>query len=216
MPLTFLAKDSLIPSVLTLYPACRAVFDQYGGLRGADGPLGPTEPIAWFANQRGVSPAQLLTELEAAAQQSLALASDYNAFARSDEFRCTVEVFMRYGYGLPSVSASPPSENASSQLSSSVWEALSHCHESHYPQANIVELGLVESVRCDSTRGCCRITLALPQPNSSAETELVEQIRHEVGAVPTLHEVNVYIHPSRPWRMERAKPEVRQRLGLDW
>jgi hypothetical protein len=61
-------EDSLLPDVISEYPATRAVFDRYG-LRGC-GPTGPRETVGWFSGLHGVSLQGLLSELNDAALAS--------------------------------------------------------------------------------------------------------------------------------------------------
>jgi hypothetical protein len=59
--------DTLLPEIVSEYPATRAVFDRYG-LHGCGGPTGPHETVGWFARLHGVPVERLLDELNAAAQ----------------------------------------------------------------------------------------------------------------------------------------------------
>ena len=56
-----------LPEILSRYPSCRAVFDQYG-LTGCGGELGPQEPLWFFARAHRVDEARLIAELEEAAR----------------------------------------------------------------------------------------------------------------------------------------------------
>ena len=62
-----ITPDAMLPDILRAYPSTRSVFDRYG-LSGCGGRLGPVESVRFFARAHGVNEAQLLVELEAAAQ----------------------------------------------------------------------------------------------------------------------------------------------------
>lgn len=65
-----------LPDMVALYPATRAVLDQYG-LHGCGGPQGPREQIGWFARLHGVPIDQLLKELNQAAKQPGAAPAEF-------------------------------------------------------------------------------------------------------------------------------------------
>jgi hypothetical protein len=66
----FVTPEMLLPEVVAKYPATRKVFDKHG-LRGCGGPIGPREPVAWFARLHNVPLQQLLDELNEATRESL-------------------------------------------------------------------------------------------------------------------------------------------------
>ncbi|HZS50190.1 MAG TPA: NnrS family protein [Bryobacterales bacterium] len=57
-----------LPEILVKYPGCRQILDRYG-LLGCGGPYGPQEPLWFFARAHRIPEAQLLCELEQAAQR---------------------------------------------------------------------------------------------------------------------------------------------------
>ncbi|MGQ9463308.1 MAG: NnrS family protein [Candidatus Fervidibacter sp.] len=65
-----ITAETLLPEMVTQYPATRKVLDKYG-LKGCGGPTGPREPVAWFARLHNVPLQQLLDELNQAARESL-------------------------------------------------------------------------------------------------------------------------------------------------
>ncbi len=69
--------DSLLPDVVSRYPATRSVFDRYG-LQGCGGPMGPYEKVGWFAKLHGVSIDRLLAELNEAACKSAPAAAAFS------------------------------------------------------------------------------------------------------------------------------------------
>lgn len=82
---TFTA-ESLVPDVVSQYPATRAVFDRYG-LKGCGGPLGPYEQVGWFARLHGVSIDKLLAELNGAARASTAVAAEFSPSVADSIYR---------------------------------------------------------------------------------------------------------------------------------
>lgn len=63
-------RDMSLPEIMRRYPRCRLVFDRYG-LLGCGGPEGPHEQLWFFARAHRIPEAQLLRELEEAAQADL-------------------------------------------------------------------------------------------------------------------------------------------------
>src|SRR4030095_8846853 len=63
-----ISSASLVPNVVSQYPATRAVFNRYG-LHGCGGALGPREQVGWFARLHGVPVDTLLVELRKAATE---------------------------------------------------------------------------------------------------------------------------------------------------
>jgi len=64
-----ITREMELPDILERYPACREIFDRYG-LTGCGGPLGPREPVSFFARAHRVNEARLLAELNEAARNS--------------------------------------------------------------------------------------------------------------------------------------------------
>jgi hypothetical protein len=62
-----ITREMELPDILARYPACRRVLDRYG-LTGCGGPLGPREPVSFFARAHRVEESRLLTELNEAAR----------------------------------------------------------------------------------------------------------------------------------------------------
>ncbi|HYM12756.1 MAG TPA: DUF1858 domain-containing protein [Bryobacterales bacterium] len=60
-------RDMILPEIIRRFPACREVLDRYG-LLGCGGPLGPPEPLWFFARAHRVPEAALLAELERTAR----------------------------------------------------------------------------------------------------------------------------------------------------
>lgn len=71
-----ITPEMFLPEMVALYPATRAVLDQYG-LHGCGGPQGPREQIGWFARLHGVPIDQLLKELNQAATQPGAAPAEF-------------------------------------------------------------------------------------------------------------------------------------------
>lgn len=62
-----ITRETELPDILARYPACREIFDRYG-LTGCGGPLGPREPVSFFARAHRVDEERLLAELNEAAR----------------------------------------------------------------------------------------------------------------------------------------------------
>ena len=59
---TWIDEKTMIPDLLRNAPQARAVLDRYG-LRGCGGPLGPVEPLGFFAKAHDIDLARLLQEI---------------------------------------------------------------------------------------------------------------------------------------------------------
>ncbi|GBC99843.1 Putative 1,2-phenylacetyl-CoA epoxidase, subunit D [bacterium HR17] len=112
-----------------------------------------------------------------------------------------------------SATPSPTPVSFTEQL---IWGALESCYDPEIPDANIVELGLVYGVRYDAATGVAEITMTLTSPYCPVGDYIVEQVRQSVGSVIGVKEVRINLTFDPPWSLERIKPEVRQRLGLEW
>ncbi|MFN4181013.1 MAG: iron-sulfur cluster assembly protein, partial [Armatimonadota bacterium] len=97
-----------------------------------------------------------------------------------------------------------------------IWGALESCYDPEIPDANIVELGLVYNVRYDEQRGVAEITMTLTAPYCPMSNYIIEQVRQSVSAIPGVKEVRINLTFNPPWSLDRIKPEVRRRLGLEW
>ncbi len=65
-----ITPETSVREINVRYPACRAVFAQYG-MGGCGGDLGPDEPLNFFAEAHHVDLTRLTAELEAAAEQDV-------------------------------------------------------------------------------------------------------------------------------------------------
>jgi len=97
-----------------------------------------------------------------------------------------------------------------------IWAALEGCYDPEIPDANIVELGLVYGVRWDKEKGVAEIRMTLTSPHCPIGDYILEQVRQSVSSVPSVKEVRIDLTFDPPWSLERIKPEVRSRLGLEW
>ncbi len=114
---------------------------------------------------------------------------------------------------IPKTSSQPTiSANFTEQL---IWGALESCYDPEIPDANIVELGLVYGVRYDERTGVAEITMTLTTPHCPVGEYILEQVRQSVGNVAGVKEVRIDLTFDPPWSLERIKPEIRQRLGLE-
>lgn len=57
-----ITAETMLPDIVTEYPATRTVLDRYG-LKGCGGPTGPMESVGWFARAHSVPLDSLLVEL---------------------------------------------------------------------------------------------------------------------------------------------------------
>ncbi len=60
--MTEITGNDTVREVIKKYPEARTIFSKYG-LMECGGPLGPKEPISFFATVHRVDPAKLLQEL---------------------------------------------------------------------------------------------------------------------------------------------------------
>jgi probable FeS assembly SUF system protein SufT len=97
-----------------------------------------------------------------------------------------------------------------------VMEALATVFDPEIP-VNIVELGLV--YRVESRPGGpgkedVTITMTLTSPTCGMGQALTDDVRHRVGLVPHVGEVNVNLVFDPPWDRERISDEAKLELGL--
>ena len=120
----------------------------------------------------------------------------------------------------PAATSEAPFHSAPSQATDFteklIWAALEGCYDPEIPDANIVELGLVYGVRYDASTSVAEITMTLTLPHCPVGDYILEQVRQSVGSVPGVKEVRLNLTFDPPWSFDRIKPEVRQKLGLEW
>ena len=74
---------------------------------------------------------------------------------------------------------------------------------------SIVDLGLVDSVRIDSS-GSVSVLVALTTPECPLVSQLGGQAAKEVIAVPGVRRVEVRMDPTLPWDPSRLSPEAKE------
>ncbi len=183
-----------VAAVLERYPQTLEVFLRYGFAPLANPILRRTitkaVTIEQACRREGVEMEALLRDLRKAAGLD------------KDETKKTQE---------PTLKSTIPA-NFTEQL---IWGALESCYDPEIPQANIVELGLVYGVRYDEKTGVAEITMTLTTPHCPVGEYILEQVRQSVGNVAGVKEVRIDLTFDPPWSLERIKPEIRQRLGLE-
>ncbi|HKO19906.1 MAG TPA: iron-sulfur cluster assembly protein [Acidobacteriaceae bacterium] len=106
-----------------------------------------------------------------------------------------------------------------------VLAALRDCYEPEI-RANIVELGLVQSISVAHDpdapgagiagvppRHRIHIGLTLPYPGSDMEAQVIAVIENRLAAFPTVSRTHVEILPEPRWTPDRVAPELRERLS---
>lgn len=96
----------------------------------------------------------------------------------------------------------PPPESAA------VMAALSRVIDPEV-DISIVDLGLVDSVRIDSS-GSVSVLVALTTPECPLVSQLGGQAAKEVIAVPGVRRVEVRMDPTLPWDPSRLSPEAKE------
>lgn len=77
---------------------------------------------------------------------------------------------------------------------------------------NIVDLGLIYSVRVDDQ--VVNVDMTLTSPACPSGPELVGGVEQEVGTIPGVEKVQVNIVWTPFWTPDRIEPRVRAYLGL--
>jgi len=204
--ITDITPQTKVATVLERYPQTLEVFLRYGFAPLANPVLRKTMArvvtIEQACRREGVDMEALLRDLRKAAGLEAEQAISSNASKQSAE-----------------ISEAPfhsdPSE-ATDFTEKLIWAALEGCYDPEIPDANIVELGLVYGVRWDKEKGIAEIRMTLTSPHCPVGDYILEQVRQSVGSVPAVREVRIDLTFDPPWSLDRIKPEVRQKLGLEW
>jgi len=204
--ITDITPQTKVATVLERYPQTLEVFLRYGFAPLANPVLRKTMArvvtIEQACRREGVDLQALLRDLRKAAGLEAEQAT-LSEVAR--ELDSTSEAPLH----------SDPSE-ATDFTEKLIWAALEGCYDPEIPDANIVELGLVYGVRWDKEKGVAEIRMTLTSPHCPIGEDILEQVRQSVGSVPAVKEVRIDLTFDPPWSFDRIKPEVRQKLGLEW
>ncbi|MFN3421566.1 MAG: DUF1858 domain-containing protein, partial [Armatimonadota bacterium] len=200
--LTDITPQTKVAAVLERYPQTLEVFLRHGFAPLANPVLRKTMAkvvtIEQACRREGVDMEELLRDLRRA--------------AGLDKMETTVKALGERDLERTATETSVPSKFTERLI----WGALESCYDPEIPDANIVELGLVYNVRYDEQRGAAEITMTLTAPHCPMGDYILEQVRQSVSSVPGVKEVRINLTFDPPWSLERIKPEVRQRLGLEW
>lgn len=202
--LTDITPQTRVAAVLERYPQTLEVFLSHGFAPLANPILRKTMAkvvtIEQACRREGVDMEELLRDLRRA--------------AGLEEMEKTTKVSGRHSSASAETATktSVPSD-FTEQL---IWSALESCYDPEIPDANIVELGLVYDVQYDKRTGVAEITMTLTTPHCPVGEYILEQVRQSVSSIPGLKEVRINLTFSPPWSLDRIKPEVRRRLGLEW
>jgi metal-sulfur cluster biosynthetic enzyme len=204
--ITDITPQTKVATILERYPQTLEVFLRYGFAPLANPVLRKTMArvvtLEQACRREGVDLEALLRDLRRAAGLEAEQAISSEA---SKQSAATSEAPFH----------SDPSE-ATDFTEKLIWAALEGCYDPEIPDANIVELGLVYGVRWDKEKGIAEIRMTLTSPHCPIGDYILEQVRQSVGSVPAVKEVRIDLTFDPPWSLDRIKPEVRQKLGLEW
>ena len=91
-----------------------------------------------------------------------------------------------------------------------VWDVLRTCFDPEIP-INIVDLGLVYDLRIEGGRVAVKMTMTAP--GCPAVDLLVEDVKHKVGALEGVDEVDVEVVWTPPWNPDMMSEEAKKMLG---
>jgi uncharacterized protein involved in response to NO len=206
--ITDITPQTKVATVLERYPQTLEVFLRYGFAPLANPVLRKTMArvvtIEQACRREGVDMEALLRDLRKAAGLELEAEQAISSEASEQSAAISEAPFH-----------SDPSE-ATDFTEKLIWAALEGCYDPEIPDANIVELGLVYGVRWDKEKGIAEIRMTLTSPHCPVGDYILEQVRQSVGSVPAVREVRIDLTFDPPWSFDRIKPEVRQKLGLEW
>jgi metal-sulfur cluster biosynthetic enzyme len=206
--ITDITPQTKVATVLERYPQTLEVFLRYGFAPLANPVLRKTMArvvtIEQACRREGVDMEALLRDLRKAAGLELEAEQAISSEASKQSTPISEASFH-----------SAPSE-ATDFTEKLIWAALEGCYDPEIPDANIVELGLVYGVRWDKEKGVAEIRMTLTSPHCPVGDYILEQVRQSVGSVPAVREVRIDLTFDPPWSLDRIKPEVRQKLGLEW
>lgn len=119
--------------------------------------------------------------------------------------------------GLESVPRAVLSAGASDQeLETFVWDCLRTCFDPEIP-VNIVELGLVYSVRIDtliSGEKMVNVRMTLTAPGCGMGDVIAADAKHKILGAEQVSKVHVEIVFDPPWSREMMSDEARLELGM--
>jgi metal-sulfur cluster biosynthetic enzyme len=206
--ITDITPQTKVATVLERYPQTLEVFLRYGFAPLANPVLRKTMArvvtIEQACRREGVDMEALLRDLRKAAGLELEAEQAISSEASKQSTPISEASFH-----------SAPSE-ATDFTEKLIWAALEGCYDPEIPDANIVELGLVYGVHWDKEKGVAEIRMTLTSPHCPVGDYILEQVRQSVGSVPAVREVRIDLTFDPPWSLDRIKPEVRQKLGLEW
>tara|TARA_R110001599_G_scaffold353870_1_gene601370 strand:- start:162033 stop:162575 length:543 start_codon:yes stop_codon:yes gene_type:complete len=94
-----------------------------------------------------------------------------------------------------------------------VWEALHTIFDPEIP-VDLVNLGLVYSVKVDQSAGRVDISMTLTAPGCGMGPVLVGDVEYRVAQVPNVRKVNVELVFDPPWHREMMSEEAQLETGM--
>tara|TARA_R110001592_G_scaffold363248_6_gene682316 strand:+ start:11252 stop:11794 length:543 start_codon:yes stop_codon:yes gene_type:complete len=94
-----------------------------------------------------------------------------------------------------------------------VWEALHTVFDPEIP-VDLVNLGLVYSVKVDQSAGQVDISMTLTAPGCGMGPVLVGDVEYRVAQVPNVRKVNVELVFDPPWHREMMSEEAQLETGM--
>jgi len=94
-----------------------------------------------------------------------------------------------------------------------VWEALHTVFDPEIP-VDLVNLGLIYSVKTDQDKHAVEIHMTLTAPGCGMGPVLVGDVEYRVGQVPNVKTVNVELVFDPPWQREMMSEEAQLETGM--
>lgn len=94
-----------------------------------------------------------------------------------------------------------------------VWQALKTIFDPEIP-VNLVDLGLIYSVKIDQSTHVVDIDMTLTAPGCGMGPVLLSDVKYRVAKVPNVEQVNVELVFDPPWDRDKMSDEAKLETGL--
>ncbi|PWK50011.1 putative Fe-S cluster assembly protein SufT [Pleionea mediterranea] len=94
-----------------------------------------------------------------------------------------------------------------------VWQALKTIFDPEIP-VNLVDLGLIYSVKIDQSTHVVDIDMTLTAPGCGMGPVLLSDVKYRVAKVPNVKQVNVELVFDPPWDRDKMSDEAKLETGL--
>lgn len=98
-------------------------------------------------------------------------------------------------------------------LEAQVWQALKSIYDPEIP-VNLVDLGLIYSVKIDDKNSTIQVTMTLTAPGCGMGPVMISDIKYRLAKVPNVKTVEVELVFDPPWTREMMSEEAQLETGM--